>query len=126
MTDAVHTDTAPNDTAPNDSRAGAMSLTLFVLGSALLYAGAMVLMKFWGQIPPVLLLTVIALLISGAVWFEIGALQTERLGMVYVLILGIECVFIALASALWFGESFTFREIAGGFLIVAGTAVAWS
>jgi multidrug transporter EmrE-like cation transporter len=46
--------------------------------------------------------------------------------MVYVLILGVECVLIAIASALWFGESFSTKEIFGGALIVAGTAIAWS
>ena len=105
---------------------GSMSITLFVFGSAIFYAAAMIAMKFWGQIPPALLLTAIALLMGGGIYFEIGALQVERIGMVYVLILGIEVVVIALASALWFGESFTWKEITGGALIVLGTAVAWS
>lgn len=105
---------------------GQISLWVFILGSALLYAGSMVLMKMWGQIPPVFLLTVIALLIGGGVYFEIGALQAERLGIVYVLILGIEVVLIAVASAFWFGETFTWKEITGGLLIVVGTAIAWS
>lgn len=121
MTNAVQNEFSV-ETAPE----GAMSITLFILGSAVLYAGAMILMKFWGQVPPVLLLTVIALMIGGAVYFEIGALQLERIGMVYVLILGIEVVLIALASAFWFGETFTVKEIVGGLLIVAGTSLAWS
>ncbi len=103
-----------------------MSITLFVVGSAVFYTGSMIAMKYWGQTSPMVLLAVIALLLGAGVWFEIGALQTERLGMVYVLILGVECVLIAIASALWFGESFSTREIFGGALIVAGTAVAWS
>lgn len=106
--------------------APAISLTAFVLGSALFYAASMVVMKFWGQIPPALIITLIALLVGAGVWFEIGALQTERLGIVYVLILGIECIFIAIASAVLFGETFTMREIIGGAMIVAGTALAWS
>lgn len=106
--------------------ADTLNLTVFIIGSAVLYAGAMVAMKLWGQIPPVLVLTVVALLMGGGVWFEIGALQTERLGLVYVLILGIEAVIIALVSVLFFGEHFTAKEILGGLLIVAGTALAWS
>ena len=103
----------------------AISLTVFVIGSAVLYAGAMIAMKFWGQFSPALLLAVIGALVAGGVWLEIGALQTERLAMVYVLILGAECILIALASALWFGETFSMKEIIGGGLIVAGTAIAW-
>ena len=112
-------------TLPTPDSESAVSLTLFVLGSAVLYAGAMIAMKFWGQVSPALLICVIAALVGGAVWLEIGALQTERLAMVYVLILGAECILIAIASALWFGETFTLREIIGGALIVIGTAVAW-
>lgn len=103
-----------------------MSITLFVLGSAVFYAGSMIAMKYWGQASPVLLLAVIGVFVGAGIWFEIGALQTERLGLVYVLILGVECVIIAAASALWFGESFTIKELAGGGLILVGTAIAWS
>lgn len=111
---------------PSDQTPHPMSMTLFIIGSAVFYAGSMIAMKYWGQTSPLLLLAVIAVLVGAGVWLEIGALQAERLGMVYVLILGVECVLIAIASALWFGESFTFREILGGALIVAGTAIAWS
>lgn len=108
------------------SRTRGMELSLFVLGSALFYTGAMIAMKLWGQASTLLMIGVIALLVGAGVWLEIGALQTERLAMVYLLILGVECVAIALASVLWFGESFTMREILCGLLIVAGTALAWS
>ncbi|MEL7468632.1 MAG: hypothetical protein AAFN27_09265 [Pseudomonadota bacterium] len=119
MTEAA----APDLASP--ATANALSLTVFVIGSAILYAGAMVAMKFWGQVSPTLLLLIIALMVGGGVWLEIGALQTERLAMVYVLILGAECILIAIASALWFGETFSAREILGGGLIVLGTAIAW-
>lgn len=115
----------PHADLANTPQTGQLSLTVFIVGSALLYAGAMIAMKFWGQASPALLIGVIALLMAGGVWFEIGALQTERLAMIYVLILGIECVLIALVSTLWFGETFTVRELAGGALIIAGTAMAW-
>jgi len=103
-----------------------MSMTLFIVGSAVFYSGSMIAMKYWGQISPFLLLVIIGTLLGAGVWFEIGALQVERLGMVYVLILGVECILIAIASAIWFGESFSAKEIFGGALIVAGTAIAWS
>ena len=111
---------------PTDQTPRTMSMTLFIIGSAVFYTGSMIAMKYWGQTSPLLLLAVIGIFVSGGIWFEIGALQTERLGMVYVLILGVECVLIAIASALWFGESFSMKEIIGGALIVAGTAIAWS
>ena len=118
------------DATPSRSEAGAgetgMSLTILIVASAVLYAGAMIIMKFWGQIPPMFLLVAIGLLMGGAVYFEIGALQSERLGMVYVLILGLEVIVIAAASAFLFGESFTWKEMAGGALILAGTALAWA
>jgi len=118
------TDVIPAELQDGHSES-AINLAAFVIGSAILYAGAMIAMKFWGQISPTLLLGVIGILVAGGVWLEIGALQTERLAMVYVLILGAECILIALASAFWFGETFTLREILGGALIVAGTAIAW-
>ena len=117
-------DAVPQNLSNPDAE-GTVNLALFVLGSAVLYAGAMIAMKFWGQFSPALMICVIAALVGGGVWLEIGALQTERLAMVYVLILGAECILIALASAFWFGETFTMREIFGGALIVVGTAVAW-
>ncbi len=110
---------------PEVAREGTFNLAIFVIGSAVLYAGAMIAMKFWGQFSPILMLAIIGALVAGGVWLEIGALQTERLAMVYVLILGAECILIALASTLWFGETFTIKELAGGAMIVAGTAIAW-
>ena len=101
-------------------------LWIFIIGSALVYAAAMILMKYWGQLPPVLLITLVGVLMAAGVAFEINALQIERIGMVYVLILGIEVVVVALASAYLFHETFTWKEIVGGAFIVAGTALAWS
>ncbi len=110
---------------PEAATEGTISLTVFVIGSAILYTGAMIAMKFWAGNGFSIAIVIIGALVAGGVWLEIGALQTERLAMVYVLILGAECILIALASALWFGETFTIKEIAGGALIVAGTAIAW-
>lgn len=122
MTDAS---TTPNATT-EDRGCTLVDLTLFIVGSAVLYSTAMILMKLWGQMSPLLMLTLIGTLMGAGIWLEISALQTERLGMVYLMILGAEVVIIAAASALWFGEEFTAREVAGGALIVVGTALAWS
>jgi multidrug transporter EmrE-like cation transporter len=106
-----------------------MKLAIFIMGSAAFYSGAMILMKFWGAdagASRVLIGLFIVITIVGAVFFEIEALRSEKLGMVYVAILGFECVFIGTASVLWFGEHFTVKEIVGSILIVMGTAVAWS
>ena len=68
---------------------------------------------------------VVAAFAVGAVT-ELSALRVERLGLIYVLILGAECLIIALASVWLFEERFTTRELAGAALIVAGTALAWA
>ena len=104
----------------------AIGFWVFIIGSAVVYAAAMILMKYWGQLSPVLIISLVALLMGAGVAFEINALQIERIGMVYVLILGIEVVVVAIASAWLFNETFTWKEIVGGALIVIGTAVAWS
>jgi multidrug transporter EmrE-like cation transporter len=61
-----------------------------------------------------------------AVAMEVAALREARLGMVYVAILGAECVMMALVCHFGFGETFSGREVAGAALIVLGTAVAWA
>ena len=61
-----------------------MSLTLFILVSALFYAGAMIAMKYWGKLPPLLVIGVIVICFAFGAWAEIGALQVERLAIVYV------------------------------------------
>jgi len=57
---------------------------------------------------------------------EIMALKAERLGMIYVTILACEVGLIALLSCLFFGESFSGKELAGCLLIVIGTGLAWA
>lgn len=103
-----------------------LSLPLFVVGSAAFYTLAMVAMKYLGQGgPQVAIGLVIAAAVVIATILEVEALKVERLGMIYVAILGAECLLIALASWALFGESFTTKEILGAALIVGGVAVAW-
>ncbi|MEL6234138.1 MAG: hypothetical protein AAFR46_06995 [Pseudomonadota bacterium] len=101
-------------------------LGIAVVGSALFYTASMVGMKMWTSTPHLWLVIAIPLAIALAVLLEVVALRSERLGMIYVSILGAEVVMIALVTTLWFGEGFSTREVAGCCLVVAGTALAWS
>ena len=103
-----------------------LSMPVFILASAGFYTVSMIAMKFWGQgVSPLIVLVTVVALAAGA-GLEIEALRTERLGLIYVGILGAECIMIAIASYVLFGESFTAKEVAGAGLIVAGTALAWA
>lgn len=102
-----------------------LSMPLLVAASAAAYSVAMIAMKVWGgdgASVPVVAVVVAAFAIGGVA--EFAALRHERLGMIYVLILGAECMIIAAASVWFFNETFTAREAAGVALIVAGTALA--
>lgn len=101
-----------------------MELALFVVGSAVFYAGAMIAMKYWGVFSPGLMVAMIALAFALGAWCEVEALKIERLSAIYVAILGIECIVISLASFLVLGEQVSVREVAGGLVIVAGVAIA--
>ena len=59
--------------APTDGPT--VGLWIFIIGSAVVYAAAMILMKYWGQLPPVLIITLVGLLMATGVAFEINALQ---------------------------------------------------
>lgn len=102
------------------------SIAVLALISAFFYCIAMFAMKSWSQFPSPGLALVIgaALLTAGAV--EALALQRERLGVIYVGILGAEVVLIGVASLFHFGESYTLREGAGIGLVLIGAAIAWS
>ena len=99
---------------------------LFVVISAACYTIAMLAMKSWDSLPMATATAAIVLALVGAVAFEILALRDGRLGLVYVAILGVECVMIALVSHFVLGETFSQREVAGAALIAAGTALAWA
>ena len=105
-----------------------MKMALFISGSAAAYAIAMILMKFWhvGGVSRLALGVLIAVAMLYAVYLEFEALRGERLAVIYVAILGIECVLITVASVYWFGEQFSIKEVAGMTLVVAGTALTWA
>ena len=104
-----------------------LSMPLLIAASAAAYAIAMIALKLWvgNGVSVILAVVVVAAFLVAAV-AELAALRQERLGVIYVLILGTECLIIAAASVWVFGESFSAREIAGGVLILVGTALAWA
>ena len=101
-------------------------VAILALTSALFYCVAMVAMKSWAELPSSGLALIIgaALLTAGA--FEVFALRQERLGLIYVGILGAEVVILGTVSFLHFDEVYTTRELAGMGLVLIGTAIAWT
>ena len=102
------------------------SVSLLALISALFYCLAMFAMKSWTELPSLGLALIIGAALLAAGTFEVFALRHERLGLIYIGILGAEVVFIATASLLHFGETYTIREVAGIGLVLVGTAIAWT
>ena len=103
-----------------------LHIALLSLGSAVFYTGSMAAMKLWTQTGSMLLLLVIAATILMGTGLEIMALKAERLGMIYVTILACEVGLIALLSCIFFGETFSTKEVLGCLLIVIGTGLAWA
>ncbi|MCO6383769.1 hypothetical protein [Oceanicola sp. 502str15] len=102
------------------------SVALLALVSAVFYCIAMFAMKSWASVPSLWVALGIgaALLVAGM--FEAFALQRERLGLIYVGILGAEVVLLGVASLLHFEERYTLREGVGIGLVLLGTAIAWT
>ncbi|WP_420332862.1 hypothetical protein [Roseibium sp.] len=102
------------------------SVAILALISAFFYSVAMVAMKSLAELPSIGLALIIgaALLTAGA--FEVFALRQERLGLIYIGILGAEVIFIGAMTQLHFGESYSVRELTGMGLVLIGTAIAWT
>jgi drug/metabolite transporter (DMT)-like permease len=102
------------------------SVALLALLSAVFYCVSMVAMKSMAELPSIGLALIVgaALLTAGA--FEVFALKGERLGLIYVGILGAEVVILGAISHLYFDESYSPRELAGMGLVLVGTAIAWT
>ena len=102
------------------------SVVLLALVSAVFYCVAMVAMKSWAAFPSVgvALLIGAALLTAGAV--EVFALRQERLGLIYVGILGAEVLILGGLSLFVYEEVYSPRELAGMGIVLVGTAIAWS
>ena len=91
-----------------------------VAGSAGLYVAAALAMKEWDTLGAPWAMLLIALTLSGAVWLEVEALRMDRLGYVFVLLIGLQCMLASLIAWLVLEESHSWQEIAGMGLIVAG------
>ena len=101
-------------------------VAMLALASASFYCVAMVAMKSWWSLPSPAMAGLIAGALLVAAVFEVAALREERLGLIYVGILGAEVVILGAASIWFFGESYSYREVAGIGLVLVGTAIAWS
>lgn len=104
-----------------------MTLVPFLaLASAGLYCVSMIAMKWWWSGPGALTGFVIVAALLAAAAFEVAALRTERLGLIYAGILGAEVLILSFVSHVIFGESFSPREYAGIGLVLLGAALAWT
>ena len=101
-------------------------VAILALLSALFYCIAMVAMKSHAELPSIGLALIIAAALLTAGTFEVFALREERLGLIYVGILGAEVVILGAVSFLHFDEAYTARELAGMGLVLIGTAIAWT
>ena len=102
------------------------SVAILALTSAILYSITMLAHESLMDHPDSQMTFIIALALLSAGAFEIAALRQERLGLIYVAILGAEVVIIGLASILHFAESYSVREVAGVSLVVVGAFLLWS
>ena len=95
-------------------------LIALAAGSALLYVASTYAMKEWGSLGPFLGAAMLAACFVGAAWLEIEALQRDRLGYVFILIIGFECLLALLFACLFLRETHNWAELAGMALIVLG------
>lgn len=102
------------------------SVAILALVSAFFYCVAMVAMKTWAELPSVGLALIIAAALLTAGAFEVFALKQERLGLIYVGILGAEVIFLGVLSLFHFDESYSKRELVGMGIVLIGTAIAWT
>ncbi len=101
-------------------------VAILALVSAFFYCVAMMAMKTWTEVPSMGLIAIIGAALLTAGIFEMLALRQERLGLIYVGILGAEVVILGVASALHFNESYSTRELTGMAIVLIGTAIAWT
>lgn len=102
------------------------SIAIFALASAVFYCVSMIAMKSFAATPHLWLVPVMGIALALAVTFEIFALRQERLGLIYIGILGAEVLIIGLVSLFQFDESYSTREVVGIGIVLIGTAIAWT
>ena len=101
-------------------------VAILALISAVFYCVAMVAMKSWAELPSTGMALIIGAVLLTAGVFEVFALRQERLGLIYVGILGAEVMILGMMSFLYFDEVYTGRELADMGLVLVGTAIAWT
>jgi multidrug transporter EmrE-like cation transporter len=101
-------------------------VAILALIAALFYCIAMVAMKSLAELPTIGLALIIAAALLAAGTFEVLALRQERLGLIYVGILGAEVVILGALSFLHFEETYSVRELAGMGIVLVGIAIAWT
>ncbi len=88
--------------------------------SAAFYVTATFAMKSFSLQSSVLTAGLIIALLGAGVTLEIIALRREQLGILYLLILGLEISLAVVVSMLFLGETYSAREILGLVLIASG------
>ncbi len=99
---------------------GALSLMLI---SASAYVAATYFMKLWVNHHTLWIAALIAITLLLGVVCELVVLKDEKMGQVYFIIIGLECVLVAAFAKLALDETYSATELFGLLLIVAGVAV---
>ena len=80
-------------------------------------------MKLWDRLDTIPVIALIVISLTVAVVCEIIVLKDERMGQVYLIIIGLECLILAAVAKLVLNESYSMPELAGLALIIVGIAV---
>lgn len=104
----------------HESNLAAFILTLI---SASGYVAATYFMKLWDRLDAVPVIALITAALIVAVVSEMIVLKNAKMGQVYFIIIGLECLLVAVFAKLALKESYTFNELAGMAIIVCGVAV---
>ncbi len=96
---------------------------LLMLVSAGAYVAATYFMKLFATHQVFWISALIALTLLIGVICELVVLRDEKMGHVYFVIVGLECVLVAAFAKLALNENYSVPEITGLVLIVAGVAV---
>ena len=96
---------------------------LLMLISASAYVAATYFMKLWVSHHTLWIAAAITVALLLGVICELIVLKDEKMGQVYFIIIGLECLLVAGFAKLALNESYSLTEVAGLLLIVAGVAV---
>ena len=77
-------------------------------------------MKLLGDKPYFVLYPLVAAAILAGCWFQVAAFREAQFGLAVVLILGLEMLFSMLVARAFLGEIYSFTNIFGVMLVIAG------